>query len=297
MRFCGSFSEASEHVGRTKQRPQAHAEPREGVGAALLAVDDADRRSSTRDRPPHGARPPRRPRRPIVTTSSTRQTRSPGSNVALEPVRGAVLLRLSAHDQERHAARRATWPRRAPPRLARARRAGSRPARLGHRLGEPGAEPAQQLRVGLEAVLVEVVRRAPARAEHEVALRGSARSRIAARSSASSHVPTQACASDGERVASEQHGASASGAPSGERNHRAVLEVEVDPLAPLAARRRRTTALRASDGRKRNEPDEPAHYRHSVPSLPPASRLRLARGRGLPSPASAEAARRQLLRS
>ena len=62
-----------------KQRPQAHGEPREGVDAALLAVDDADRVRTLETGLAHGATASAAAP-PHVTTSSTRQTRSPGEN-------------------------------------------------------------------------------------------------------------------------------------------------------------------------------------------------------------------------
>src|SRR5437868_10630524 len=44
MRFCGDFGRFQK-VARTENRPQANSLARQGVRAALLAVDDADRRS------------------------------------------------------------------------------------------------------------------------------------------------------------------------------------------------------------------------------------------------------------
>ncbi len=43
MLFCGGFSHFHEVAG-AKKCTKAHAEPRESVGSALLAVDDADGR-------------------------------------------------------------------------------------------------------------------------------------------------------------------------------------------------------------------------------------------------------------
>ena len=148
------------------------ARPKEGHEA------DADRRERLRCRPPRGRRhrPPSGTRGPAarsastagrgappdVTTSSTRQTSSPGLEDALEPI-GAVPFARLADDQERQ------------PGLERGGRREGHRAEL--RPGEPDgrgllgptaardalAERAEQVGSGLEPVLVEVVASSGAR--------------------------------------------------------------------------------------------------------------------------------------
>ena len=149
---------------RTALRASASAPPssRSTTQMAVRHSSPASRSASTRL--------PRRP--PLVTTSSTRQTSSPGLELALEPVLGAVALRLLADDEEREAPTRArptprARPRRAPGPASRvARRARTR----AHRAAIRSPSSAQEVGPRLEAVLVQVVARAPPRAQHEVAL-------------------------------------------------------------------------------------------------------------------------------
>ena len=93
--------------------------------AALLAVDDADDRRDVEPRAPGAPRPLRALPRRQVTTSSTRQTRSPGSKHALDLVRrcrGPSPRRARSRTEGRPRGRR---PRRAGRRRVRAPRAGS----------------------------------------------------------------------------------------------------------------------------------------------------------------------------
>ena len=106
---------------------------------------------------------------PDVTTSSTRHTSSPGL-LALQPVRGAIFLRLTAHDDEgpsgRHGCRSSQRDR---PEGRPGKPDGTR-LHLLHGGRETLSELPEELRLRLEAVLVEVVGRALARAQDEVAL-------------------------------------------------------------------------------------------------------------------------------
>src|SRR3954449_7970673 len=103
MRFCGGFSHLQE-LGRTKERPQADGVAGERVHSALLAVDDADRRSA------------------LQTGLAQRLDGLDGGAAggddvldqadllarledALEPLAGSVALLLLADDQERQAGR------------------------------------------------------------------------------------------------------------------------------------------------------------------------------------------------
>ena len=103
---------------------------------------------------------------------------------------------------------------------------------LAHRLGDQLAERAEQLGHGLEAVLVEVVARAAPRAEDEVALEVGvlARARRRARPGPLARGPPRAAR------AREAEQALGLGRALRERDDRAVVEVELDPVA--AARRR-----------------------------------------------------------
>ena len=152
-----------------KERPEPDGLPRERVRAALLAVDDADRRVHDEARL-------------AQRLDRLEQGAAGGDDVldeadalallvrALDPFRGAVLLRRLAHDEERQAG------------LERRRRRERDGAELGpgearrvrsvlaHGRRDALAERAQQLGPRLEAVLVEVVAGALAGAQEEVAL-------------------------------------------------------------------------------------------------------------------------------
>src|SRR4051794_18673246 len=165
MRICGDF----EQVGRPEERAQAHRVAREFVDAALFAVDHTDRVGYTQSG---------------ISEGLDRCERGPagGDDVldqadalalledALELLRRPVLLRGLADDQERQS--RLERRRRGERDCAELRSCEAVGVRLvlAHRLGERLAERRQHIGARLEAVLVEVVARAAARAEHEVAL-------------------------------------------------------------------------------------------------------------------------------
>src|SRR5436305_1780018 len=168
MRFCGGFL-ALEQLSCPEKGPQTDGVTRESIGSTLLAIDHADRRAydetglaDRRDRLHERA-----PRGHDVLHEAHELALFEG---ALEPVRGAVGLRLVADDHERQ------------PACQRGRRGERHGAE--HRRGEahglglvvadgggdPLAERGQEVRPRLEAELVEVVARALARAQDEVAL-------------------------------------------------------------------------------------------------------------------------------
>src|SRR5438105_11033617 len=168
MRVCNAFYGIPYLRGR-KQGPQSHGVTGELVDAALLAVDHAHRSSADE---------------PLLTQRFDRRDQGAargdhvlddadllaGFELALDPPRRPVALRLLADEQERE-------PRRERPRRSEHDRAelGAREARrvrsmLADHVRDQLAQLPQQLRPRLEAVLVEVVRRALPRAEHEVAL-------------------------------------------------------------------------------------------------------------------------------
>ena len=107
---------------------------------------------------------------------------------------------------------------------------------------EPRAERLEQLGHGLEAVLVEVVRRALPGAEDEVALEEGV---LADRREQRGVV--HLAAGGLEDAAGEREHGRRVGRAVGERDHRAVLEVDVDALPPLGeAAAERRSSRRAS---------------------------------------------------
>src|SRR3954451_19673678 len=89
-----------EQLARTKERPQAHGMSREGVGAALLAIDDADGRVHDE------ACAAQHLQRVEEGAAGRHDVLDEADAFAvlvrpLEAVGGAVLLRLLAHDHER----------------------------------------------------------------------------------------------------------------------------------------------------------------------------------------------------
>ena len=230
MRFCGTF--ARSRRARSPERAGA-----DGRHAAPSASAPPSSRSTTQTAVRHS--------NPASRSASTASSRGAagGDDVldeadplallehALEPVRGAVLLRLLAHDQERQAGRE----RRRRGERDRAELGPGEARRVGLVLAtasrDPLAERAEQLGPRLEAVLVEVVARAAARAQDEVALevrvlaerRGERRRRSRPR-----------CGRE-RRRGRARAGARRRASPS-QRDHRAVVEVDVDPLAPPGAR-------------------------------------------------------------
>ena len=228
MRFCGAFS------------LRAALRPGRAAGGARRGARERRRRPprGRRRRPPCARRDPPRgaPRSasssapPDVTTSSTRQTHSPSSKAPSMRFAGAVLLRLLADDEERKAGlQRGSGGERDGAELRR-----GEPRRVGRVLrdgrGDPLAERREQVGTRLEAELVEVVPRALARAEQEVALevggldeRRASSSSFTRASAASTRAPAGAAAGLG-RAAHESH-------------EGAVVEVDVDPRPPAAPAR------------------------------------------------------------
>src|SRR5438445_2488771 len=159
----------SEQVFCPKERSETYRDAGQRVASSLLSVDDTDRRAA------------------LETCRSERLDRLHGGSArgddaldqtnalarlerAFEPVRGAVGLRFLANDQERKARRERGGGRERDGAELRPRE----PVRLGlvqgDSRGEPLAERAEQVGPGLEAVLVQVVARAPAGTQDEVAL-------------------------------------------------------------------------------------------------------------------------------
>ena len=158
MRICGAISRSSEARKSGRSRTACAGER---VGAALLAVDDADRVRRPAGRPRASASTASIAAPPEVTTSSTRQTHSPSARRRLRagwrcrsPSPALRTIRNGSPPASDAAAASATAPS-----------SGRRePHRLGLVLGDGGgdrlAERAEQVGPRLEAVLVEVVLRA-----------------------------------------------------------------------------------------------------------------------------------------
>src|SRR5919197_1813287 len=168
MRLCGDFRGRKE-VGGREERSEPHSVAPELLGAALLAIDDAD------------GSPHRQPRR-AEGLDRLEQRASGGHNVlddadrfaccelALDALCGAVVLRRLADDQERQSRRerpRSGQRDRAELRAGEARRLGCVFACGG---GDAYAECGKEVGPRLEAILVEVVARTAYGAEYEVAL-------------------------------------------------------------------------------------------------------------------------------
>src|SRR6186997_1438087 len=168
MRFCGGFRRRQQ-VSCPKQGHETGSTARQSVDPALLAIDHADRDSALQtgfanriqslDGGSAGG--------DDVLDEADTLTRLERS---LEPVRGSVLLGFVADDQEREA--RGQGGRRGQD--DRSQLGARNPHRFGlvlcDRRRDVLAEHGQEVRLGLEPVLVEVVARAPARTEEEVAL-------------------------------------------------------------------------------------------------------------------------------
>ena len=168
MRFCGGFL-ALEQVSCPEKGSQTHGVARKSVGSALLPVDHTDGRADDET----GLTD----RRDRLDERSAR-----GHDVldqahelaflerALEPIRGAVGLRLVADHDEREPARERGG--RGEGHGAEYRRGEANGLRLALADGrrDPVAERAEEVGARLEAELVEVVARPLAGAEQEVAL-------------------------------------------------------------------------------------------------------------------------------
>src|SRR5438309_3036734 len=142
---------------------------RELVHAALFAVDDADHSAADETRLAYGLYSRNRcTSRGYDVLDEAHDL--PRLELALEPVVRPVALRLLADDQEREAGLEGRGGGKRDRAELRAGEAGGLRLVLADLAREALAERAQQLGARLEAVLVEVVRRAPAAAEDEVAL-------------------------------------------------------------------------------------------------------------------------------
>ena len=168
MRFCGGFR-SRKPLSCSKQGHETGSTARQGVGSALLAIHHADCDSALE------AGFAKRIERLDGGSARGNDVLDEADALArlvrtLEAVRSPVVLRLLADDQERNAGGE---------RRGRGEGDGSQfragePHRLrlvlGNRRSDVLAEGRQQVRLGLEAVLVEVVARAAAGSEDEVAL-------------------------------------------------------------------------------------------------------------------------------
>src|SRR5436190_13779855 len=167
MRLSGTFWPLGD-LGEPEERLQAHADARESVGSALLAVDHADgvadldpglaERLDRLDRSPAGG--------DDVLDEAGQLALLEG---AFEPVPGAVRLRLLADDQEREARGEGSRGREWDGAELGAGKASCVRLDLLCGLCNRVAERPEQLGAGLEAVLVQIELRAPARAEAEIA--------------------------------------------------------------------------------------------------------------------------------
>src|SRR6266545_409095 len=167
MRLCGGFLRF-EQLSCTKQGHQSGSTAGESVHSAFLPIDDADGNST------------------LQTSLPERfqgfQGGSAGGDdvldetyalarfvVAFEPLLRPVLLRRLAHNQEGQAGRE----RRCRRQRNRPQLGTGQPHRVRLVLGDGGcevlAERGEQVRPGLEAILVEVIARAAPRPKHEVA--------------------------------------------------------------------------------------------------------------------------------
>src|ERR671935_528280 len=168
MRICGDKG-GLEKLRGAKERPQSYRVPREGVGAPLLAVDDADGDPALQAL--LAQRLDRSHRRASGGDDVLHETgERAGLEGALQALLGAVALGLLAHDDEGEARgerRRGDKRDRAELRAGEERRVR---LVLAHGVGDPPPERAQEVRPRLEAVLVQVVAGAAARAQDEVAL-------------------------------------------------------------------------------------------------------------------------------
>ena len=168
IRVCGTFS-CFRKVGNSKQRHKPHAKPGQSVASAFLAVDHADSMTDGQvgiAQSLDGTRGG--PARSDHVLDEADELARLGD--ALQAVVGAVALRLLADDQKRQSGRERCRGRerdRAQLGAGESNRVGLRGA---NRIRERLSERRQQLGPRLEAVLVEVVGRAPARAQDEIAL-------------------------------------------------------------------------------------------------------------------------------
>src|SRR5215208_1861546 len=168
MRVCGTFPPVHD-LSCSEQRPEPDRMSGELIGAALLPIHDADGGAHPQAGLPKGRDGLQRgpSRGDDVLDEADRLALL---ELALEAVPRPVRLRLGAHDHEGETrGQRGRGGQRDGAELG-----ACQPRRI--RLGlaypcpYPASELAEQLRPRLEAVLVEVIARAAAGAEHEVAL-------------------------------------------------------------------------------------------------------------------------------
>src|SRR5712692_2568156 len=165
----GCILSRGQDVRRGEQRPQPDGVPRQLVHAPLFAVDDADRGAADQARLAYGLYSRNRcTARGYDVLDEAHGL--PRLEHALEPIVRPVALRLLADDQEREARFEGRGRDERDGAQFWAREPDGLRLVLAHFARDPLAERAQQLGSRLEAVLVEVVRRAPAAAEDEVAL-------------------------------------------------------------------------------------------------------------------------------
>ena len=212
---------------------------------ATAAGAGRPRGRARRRRPPRGRRRRPRSRRagpasrsastassaapPEVTTSSTRQTRSPGSNGPSIRLPVPYAFASLADDHERQARSRARPRPRAARRRAPARRAAPRRARARarRRRSPRRAAGAGRAACGSGTCRGSSELRLPERSTKSPS--SSAASRIASARSPVAAPPHQSGARTSRASASMR---SASGEPSGSDDHRAVVGVELDALEP-----------------------------------------------------------------
>jgi hypothetical protein len=168
MRFCGGFLR-SKQLSCPKKGHKTGSATRESVHSALLAIDHADRdlaletglakRLESLDGGPAG--------RDDILDEADALARFVDP---FQAVRGPVLLRLVADDQERHARGERRCRGKDDCAQLRARNSNRFGLVLRDGGGDVLAEHREKVGASLEAVLVEVVARAPPRTEDEVTL-------------------------------------------------------------------------------------------------------------------------------
>src|SRR5256886_8012940 len=162
--FCKSYQ-----LRGPKQRPQPDRDTGQRVHSALLTIDDADGRTAGQpglaERLDRGHRGAARGDHVLDETDAFAFLEA-----AFEAVAGAVLLGLLADDQEGQARGERGGGRERYRAQLGPREPDGLGLVLGHGPGDPLPQRAKQVRPGFEAVLVEVVAGAPARAEHEIPL-------------------------------------------------------------------------------------------------------------------------------
>src|SRR6478672_13864716 len=164
LEFCKSYQ-----LRGPKQRPQPDPDTGEPVHSTLLTIDDADRRPAVQpglaERLDRGHRGAARGDHVLDETDAFAVLEH-----TLEAVAGPVLLGLLADDQEGQARGERGGSRERYGAQLRPREPDGLGLELSHGASDPLPQRAEQVRPGLEAILVEVVAGAPARAEHEIPL-------------------------------------------------------------------------------------------------------------------------------